>query len=355
MSATSSVSAEFHDDIVYPDVIPFVIVHLTTLAAFFTGVSWGMVALCIALYAVRMFAVTAGYHRYFSHRSYKTSRFFQFVLAFVAQSSSQKSVLWWASIHRHHHKHSDTVDDAHSPRQRGFVYSHVGWIFDPRHSEERVDPLPDFAKYPELRLLQKFEQMPSILLGVATFLVFGWQGLIVGFFWSTVLLYHGTFFINSLAHVHGNQRYVTGDDSRNNWWLAVITGGEGWHNNHHAYQRAARQGFRWYEVDFTFYALTVLSWMGVVWDLGEAPADVVRNERPLGRPMIEKIARQLASSFDIEHLKARLPHLPSIEELKVRALEKYAHTPSMDEICARARELIEQAVAAQPSLNVATA
>ena len=355
MSATSSASAEFHDDIIYPDTTPFVIVHLVCFAAIWTGVSWGMVGLCIALYAIRMFAVTAGYHRYFSHRSYKTSRFFQFVLAFLAQSSSQKSVLWWASIHRHHHKHSDAVEDSHSPRQRGFMYSHVGWIFDPRHNEDRVEPLPDFAKFPELRFLQKWEQLPSISLGVVVFLLFHWQGLIVGFFWSTVLLYHGTFFINSLAHVHGKQRYATGDDSRNNWWLAVITGGEGWHNNHHAYQRAARQGFRWYEVDFTFYALKALSWMGIVWELGEAPADVVRNERPLGRATIEKIARQLASSFDVEHLKARLPHLPTIEELRARAHEMFAHSPSMDDICNRARELIEQAVAGHPQLGVATA
>src|SRR5688500_16860860 len=202
-----------------------------------------------------MFAVTAGYHRYFSHRSFKTSRWFQFLLAWVAQSSAQKSVLWWAALHRHHHKHSDTDADVHSPRQRGFIYSHVGWIFDRKHQATDVEGIRDFASYPELRFLQRFELVPAVVLGVVTFVIAGWPGLVVGFFWSTVLLFHCTFFINSLAHVHGNQRYATGDDSRNNWWLAVITMGEGWHNNHHAYQRSTRQGFRWYEFDPTFYAL----------------------------------------------------------------------------------------------------
>ena len=348
MAAASSAHADFHDDIIYPDSVPFLLVHLACFAAIFTGITWTAVILGVSLYAIRMFAVTAGYHRYFSHRSFKTSRAFQFVLAFLAQSSTQKSVLWWASVHRHHHKHSDTVDDVHSPRMRGFWYSHFGWIFDPRYDADQVDPVPDLEKYPEIRFLQRHEQIPSVLLAGLTALIAGWPGLIIGFFWSTVVLYHCTFFINSLAHVHGSQRYVTGDDSRNNWWLAVITGGEGWHNNHHASQRACRQGFRWYEIDMTFYALTVLSWMRIVWDLGEAPADVVRNERPLGRAMIEKVARQLASSFDLEHLKARLPHphLPTMEELRARALQMYAHTPSLDDICARARELIEQAVAA---------
>jgi stearoyl-CoA desaturase (delta-9 desaturase) len=295
-----------------------------------------------------MFAVTAGYHRYFSHRSFKTSRAFQFVLALLAQSSTQKSVLWWAAIHRHHHRHSDTELDVHSPRHRGFWYSHFGWIFDKRHHQTTPDVTPDLAKYPELRFLANWEQLPSIALGVIVFRIWGWEGLVIGFVWSTVVLYHCTFFINSLAHVHGNQRYVTGDDSRNNWWLAVITLGEGWHNNHHAYQRSCRQGFRWYEVDFTYYALKALSWMRLVWDLGKPPKEVVLNVRPLGRATIEKVAHQLAASFDLEHIKARLPHLPTMDELRAKATQMMPHSPSLDEICARARELIAQWVEAHP-------
>ncbi len=344
MAAASSAESDFHDDIVYPDAIPFALVHLACVAAIWTGVTWKAVAIGVVLYVVRMFAVTAGYHRYFSHRSFRTSRWFQFVLAWLAQSSSQKSVLWWAAVHRHHHKHSDTEEDVHSPRQHGFLYAHFGWVFDRKYDTTEQNAITDFADHPELRFLQRFEQLPAVVLAVATFLLAGWPGLVVGFFWSTVLLYHCTFFINSLAHVHGSQRYVTGDDSRNNWWLAVITMGEGWHNNHHAYQRSARQGFRWYEVDATFYILTVLAWVGIVRELGAPPIEVVRNERPLGRATVERIARQLAASFDRAHLEARLAHLPTMDELRARARNMIPHTPSLDDICARARELIAQAV-----------
>ena len=346
MAAVSSAASDFHDDIVYPDAIPFALVHLACVAAIWTGVTWKAVAIGVVLYVVRMFAVTAGYHRYFSHRSFRTSRWFQFVLAWVAQSSSQKSVLWWAAVHRHHHKHSDTEEDVHSPRQHGFLYAHFGWVFDRKYDTTAKNAITDFADHPELRFLQRFEQLPAVVLAVTTFLLAGWPGLVVGFFWSTVVLYHCTFFINSLAHVHGSQRYVTGDDSRNNWWLAVITMGEGWHNNHHAYQRSARQGFRWYEVDATFYILTVLAWAGIVRDLGTPPVEVVRNERPLGRATVERIARQLAASFDRAHLEARLPHLPTMDELRTRARNMIPHTPSLDDICARARELIAQALRA---------
>jgi stearoyl-CoA desaturase (delta-9 desaturase) len=376
-------AAEFHDDIIYPNTAAFIFVHLAPLAAFWTGVTTTSVILCITLYVVRMFGVTAGYHRFFSHRSFKTSRFGQFLFAFLAMSSTQKSVLWWAAMHRHHHRHSDQEDDIHSPVHRSFFYSHVGWIFDKKHNETRLDEVPDLAKYPELRFLDKHQQIPSILLAILCFAIDGWAGLVIGFFLSTVFLYHGTFFINSLAHVHGKQRYVTGDDSRNNWWLAVITLGEGWHNNHHAYQRSTRQGFRWYEFDPTYYALKALSWTGFVWDLGEPPAEVVRNERRLGTAVLERVSRQLAEHFPqgrvaaqlahareslgthpkVVELRAKLaakqaraeeawnelqqhlphlPHLPTAAEIRARALQIYADSPSTDEIVARTRQMIAE-------------
>ncbi|HEX6909478.1 MAG TPA: acyl-CoA desaturase [Longimicrobium sp.] len=369
---------EFHDDIIYPHTIPFILVHLACLGALWTGVTVEALVVCAILYVVRMFGVTAGYHRYFSHRSFKTSRAGQFVLAWLAQSSAQRGALWWAAVHRHHHLHSDTEEDAHSPRHRGFVYSHVGWIFDRRHSETETEAVPDLARYPEMRWLDRVQLLPAVLLGVACWVFGGWGMLVVGFFWSTVLLYHGTFFINSLAHVHGTQRYVTGDDSRNNWWLALITLGEGWHNNHHAYQRSTRQGFRWYEVDPTYYALKAMSWVGLAWDLGEPPADVVANERKLGAKVVEKVARQLAASFpadriaaqaaavlasrpDFHELEARLraagaqaaavlarielPHVPTLDEVRRYAEHTLAQTPSLDQIAERARQLVMEAVA----------
>ncbi len=378
-----SSSAEFHDDIIYPNTAAFILVHLAPLAAFWTGVTTTSVILAVALYVVRMFGITAGYHRYFSHRSFKTSRLGQFLLAWLAMSSAQKSVLWWAALHRHHHRHSDQEDDVHSPLHRGFWYSHVGWIFDAKHDATRMEEVPDLARYPELRFLDRHQLLPAISLAITCFLLDGWAGLFIGFFLSTAVLYHGTFFINSLAHVHGSQRYVTGDTSRNNWWLAVITLGEGWHNNHHAYQRSTRQGFRWYEFDPTYYALKAMSWMRLVWDLGEPPAEVVRNERRVGAAVLERVARQLAERFHasapraqlahareafaahpkVVELRARLaagqtraeeawhelqqhlphlPHLPTAAELRARALQMYAESPSTDEIVARARQVIAE-------------
>jgi stearoyl-CoA desaturase (Delta-9 desaturase) len=366
-----------HDDIIYPGTIPFILVHLACVAAIWTGVTTTALMIGAVLYVVRMFGVTAGYHRYFSHRSFRTSRAGQLLLALVAQSSAQRGILWWAAKHRHHHRHSDSVEDVHSPRHHGFWYAHLGWIFRPQHKESDYSAVPDLARYPELRFLDRHQYLPAAVLAVGVWLVAGWPGLVVGFFWSTVAVYHGTFMINSLAHVYGRQRYVTGDDSRNNWWLALITLGEGWHNNHHAYQRSTRQGFRWWEIDPTFYVLKALSWVRIVWDLGAPPPDVVRNERPLGRPTIEKVARQLAASFPTERLaqqareswadshvladlaeRARtardqaqayvaqltLPSLPSLDELRARAEALGAHTPSMDEIVQRARELLAERV-----------
>jgi stearoyl-CoA desaturase (Delta-9 desaturase) len=296
----------FHDDIIYPATLPFILVHLSAFAAIWTGVTLQAVVVCVVLYWTRMWAVTAGYHRYFSHRSFKTSRAFQFVLAFLAQTSLQRGAIWWASIHRHHHKHSDTELDVHSPVHRSFLYSHVGWIFSNRDDTADYSTVQDLTRYPELRWLNRFHHAPGVLLGAVVWLLFGWTGLVVGFVWSTVLLYHGSFSINSLAHVHGKQRYATGDDSRNNWWLSIITMGEGWHNNHHAYQSSTRQGFRWYEFDPTYYVLKALSWVGLVWDLRTPPAEVVNNERRLGLRVVEQVAQQLAESFPVERMAAQV-------------------------------------------------
>ena len=276
--------ADAHSDIVYPSAIPFVLVHLACFAAIWTGVTWQSAVLCVALYWIRIFVIGAGYHRYFSHRAYATSRVFQFILAVVAQSTLQKSVLWWAAKHRHHHLHSDTEDDVHSPRHTGFLYSHMGWIFARRHDTFEMVKIADFARYPELMWLHKHERWPAYALAVLCFLIAGWPGLVVGFFWSTCLVFHGTFCINSLAHVKGSKRYVTGDDSRNNWLLAVFTMGEGWHNNHHACQSSVRQGFRWWEYDPTFYSAEA----AVVGRRGVGP------ENAAGRGAAQRAAARLA-------------------------------------------------------------
>lgn len=251
--------------------LPFAAIHLACLAVFFVEFRWAWVALALALYAVGMFFVTAGYHRYFSHRSYKTSRVFQFILAFMAMTSAQKGVLWWAAHHRHHHRFSDTEEDLHSPLKFGFWWSHVGWILSDKYNATEVDLIRDFYKYPELRWLNKYHLVPPVALAVTLFLLGGWGALVWGFFVRTVMLWHGSFTVNSLAHVFGRRRYPTTDTSRNSLLLALLTLGEGWHNNHHHYMAAARQGFFWWEIDVTYYGLKILSWFRIVWDLRDVP------------------------------------------------------------------------------------
>ncbi len=249
-------------------------VHVACFLAFFTGVSASDFALFAATLAVRTFAITAGYHRYFAHKSYQTSRWFQFVLAFLGATATQKGPLWWAGLHRRHHAYTDRDGDVHSPKD-GFWYSHQGWIFDPRWSDTPEDLIRDFAKFPELVWLNRWHVVPPILLGALCFAVGGLSGLVWGYFISTTVLWHSTYSVNSLAHRFGSRRYDTPDTSRNNLLVALLTFGEGWHNNHHHYMRSVRQGFFWWEIDVTYYALLGLERLGVVWDLRLPPASVV--------------------------------------------------------------------------------
>ncbi|MDX2055286.1 MAG: acyl-CoA desaturase [Polyangiaceae bacterium] len=257
--------------------IPFILVHILPFGAFFTGTKWQDWAVCVALYWLRMFGVTGFYHRYFSHRTFKTSRVMQFLMAFWAQTSSQRGAVWWAAEHRTHHKFSDLDGDPHDSR-RGFWYSHMGWIFD-YNGETDYRKVRDLAKYPELILLNKLWYVPPTVLGVVIYLTMGASGLFIAFGLSTVLLWHGTFTINSLSHMFGSQRFDAKDASRNNFWLALVTMGEGWHNNHHYYMTSTRQGFFWWEVDVTYYMLTMMSWLGLVWDLREPPAKVYADAK----------------------------------------------------------------------------
>ena len=334
------------DDILYPSALPFVFLHLACFAAFWTGVTTEAVVIGVSLYWLRMFAIGAGYHRYFSHRAYSTGRVFQFVLAFLAQTTAQKSVLWWAAKHRHHHLHSDTEEDVHSPRQRGFVFAHLGWIFARRHDQADLSKVRDLTRYPELAWLARFELVPAAILAAGTFLIGGWPGLVVGFCWSTVAVYHGTFCINSLAHVYGSNPYVTGDDSRNNWVLAFLTMGEGWHNNHHAYQASARQGFRWWEIDLTYYILAALSLLGIVWDLKAPPPAFLRGQQRLGSRVVQRAAADLAATFSPRRARSEdtSTALPSREEVRARASIMFGGTPSLDEIVERAHGTILGAV-----------
>ena len=238
-----------------------------------------------------MFAITAFYHRYFSHNAFRTSRAAQFVFALLGASAVQRGPLWWASHHRHHHVHADQHEDSHSALRHGLWRSHVGWFMSKAHFAPRSALVASLARYPELRFLDRWDALVPLLLcallygiGAAaeayapTLQTHGAQMVVWGFCISTVLLYHATFSINSLAHRYGARRYVTRDASRNNLWLALITFGEGWHNNHHHYPAAARQGFYWWEVDLTYYGVKLLEALGIVWDVRDVPR-AVRDAR----------------------------------------------------------------------------
>ena len=287
--AVAQATSEAEERIEWLRVIPFIGMHLACAGVIRVGVSWIALAVAAALYALRMFALTAFYHRYFSHKAFKTSRAVQFLFALIGATCVQRGPLWWAAHHRNHHRHADTEEDIHSPLLRGFWWSHMGWFLTPRGFRTDWESIPDLRRFPELRWLDRFDIAVPFALAVALFFLGRWlerahpglgtsgaQMLIWGFFVSTVVLFHATVTINSLAHRFGSRRFETGDNSRNNWLLALITFGEGWHNNHHRFPGAARQGFHWWEIDLTYYLLRALAACGLVWDLKPVPAGLRR-------------------------------------------------------------------------------
>jgi stearoyl-CoA desaturase (delta-9 desaturase) len=273
-------------------VVPFVAMHLACLGVLWVGVSATAIAVAAGLYAVRLFAITAFYHRYFSHRTFRASRPVQFAFALIGASCVQRGPLWWAAHHRHHHANADSPLDLHSPGVHGFWRSHVGWFLTRRAFGTDLSRVPDLARYPELRWLDRYDiavpvALALALYGLGAFLqhvapslgTSGMQLVVWGFFVSTIVLFHVTVTINSLAHRFGSRRFETRDDSRNNALLALLTFGEGWHNNHHFFPGTARQGFRWWEIDLTWYGLKLLASIGLVRDLKPVPAWVLARAR----------------------------------------------------------------------------
>ncbi|WP_298447170.1 acyl-CoA desaturase [uncultured Marinobacter sp.] len=273
-------------------VIPFLALHLACLLAFYTGVSAFAAGFALVFFWLRMFAITGFYHRYFAHKTFKTSRTAQFAFGVLGASAAQRGPLWWAAHHRHHHQHSDREQDLHSPHHGGFWWSHMGWFACDAGFITDEKRIRDWLKFPELKLLNRFD---ALVPAASAVLIFGlgealaaWapglgtnglQMLVCGFFISTVVLFHATVSINSLSHVWGKRRFETADDSRNNFWLALLTLGEGWHNNHHRWPQSVRQGFRWYEIDITWYGLWALSKLGIIWDLNPISRHIQEETR----------------------------------------------------------------------------
>lgn len=319
----------------------FLGIHIATpIVAWIAGFSWFGLILAVVLYYVRVFGITAGYHRYFSHRSYKMGRVTQFLMAFLAQTACQGGVLWWAAHHRQHHRYSDLPGDVHSPKLDGFWYAHMGWMLVEDTDDTNIEKVRDFAKYPEILWLEKYAILPPLLLAIALYAAWGATGLGWGFGVSTVALWHGTFCVNSLAHIMGRRVYETTDTSRNSALIATFTMGEGWHNNHHHYQRSAAQGWRWYEFDPTYWILKVMQFVGLASGVSRPPRHVIENtiarvserakelreglaQRAESLSVAVQSARETGAEERIRHL------LQSAEELRTELLalrdEKVAH------------------------------
>ena len=257
-------------------IIPFVLLQLSVLLAFTTYFSWTGLAVCAASFLVRMFAITGFYHRYFSHRTFRMGRAMQFAAAFLGATAAQKGALWWAAHHRRHHKSSDKEDDPHSARE-GFWHAHIAWFLYRENSAIDYSLIEDLGRFPELRWLEKIWFVPPLCLGVGLFLLGGWHWTAWGFFVSTFLVGNATYCVNSVMHCLGKQYFLTGDDSRNHWFMALLTLGEGWHNNHHRYQASARNGFYWYELDITYYILRLMNALGLVRDLTPVPRKILQE------------------------------------------------------------------------------
>lgn len=268
--------------------IPYLSLHVGCVAVFWVGWSWLAVSIAFFLYALRVFTLTGFYHRYFSHRSFKTWRIVQFAFGWIGCMAIQRGPLWWAAHHRYHHIHSDDPLDLHSPRQKGLFWSHMGWFLTPRAMPTNLRIIPDFAKYPELRWLDRWDIVPPLIMGAMLYLfgelvafgapesgVTGLQLFVWGFLISTIATYHVTYLVNSATHIIGSRRYQTKDDSKNSLIVALLTFGEGWHNNHHYYPNSTRQGFFWWEIDISYYVLCFMSALGLVWDLKAVPARIL--------------------------------------------------------------------------------
>lgn len=260
--------------------LPFVVFHLAVIPlAMWTGISWEGVAWCVGLYYFRMLFCCIGYHRYFSHRTFQISRVGQFILAFLAETTVQKGVLWWAAHHRRHHRFSDEPEDIHSAKQRGFWYSHVGWVLSDKWVDTDFARIKDFTRFPEIVWIDKHYWLPPSVLAAVLYFLGGWNAVVWGFVISTVVLWHGTFTINSLSHLIGRRRFETSDNSKNSLILAFVTCGEGWHNNHHRHQHSAAQGFYWWQIDIAYYVLKVASWFGLVKNVVKPTPEILAEGR----------------------------------------------------------------------------
>lgn len=331
--------------------------HAAVVVAFAGDAIARGIALAIALYVLRSTAVVIGYHRYFAHRSFKTSRVMQFVLAVGGSLGAERGVLWWADTHRYHHRHADTPRDIHSPHVQGFLYAHSGWFMDKRHRVTDLARVPDLARFPELVWINRLNYLPHLALAAALFFTFGWHGLLWGYCVSTVLVWHSTHVIQSTAHSAGTRRFPTSDESRNSFLLALLTLGEGWHNNHHYFPASARAGFHWWEIDPCYYLLRVMSALGLIWDLRQPPDHLRGGDEAAHFRFIAAFDGRLAElRGELEAIAGDTAPVPlrqmiadETDDFRLGMLERFVHGPralaaffiaKRDAIAARGEELV---------------
>ena len=268
-----------------PSIIQIIIfwtVQASAASVFLVPFSWSLVLLWAVSHFLRAIGLTLTFHRYLAHRAFQMNRGVRFVWAFIGTCAMQKGPIWWAGHHVNHHKFADREGDPHSPMVSGVYYAHIGWFLnDTKHDQlEPNNPvLRDFSKYWELAMLERFHFVPPIMLAVAMYLIGGAPWLVWGFCLPTMTLAHATFAINTVNHMFGSRRFDTIDESRNNAVTAIFAAGEGWHNNHHRFQRAARNGFYWWEFDPTWYVIRAMAAVGLAWDLQQVPERIYEEAR----------------------------------------------------------------------------
>ena len=268
--------------LIFISIIVFWTVQVSAVLAVLVPFSWAMAGLWAVSHFLRAIGLTLSFHRYFAHRTFQMNRAARFVWALIGTAAMQKGPLWWAGHHVNHHKFADREGDPHSPAITGFYHAHIGWFLnDARHDRlEATNPvLRDFSSAPEIVWLDRYHFVPPLALAVGLFLSGGLQWLVWGFCVPTVTLAHSTFAINTVNHMFGSRRFDTIDDSRNNVLTAFFAAGEGWHNNHHRYQRAARNGFFWWEFDPTWYVIKLMAAVGLAWDVQAVPARIYAEAR----------------------------------------------------------------------------
>ncbi|WP_443029105.1 acyl-CoA desaturase [Spirulina sp. CS-785/01] len=261
------------------NIVFMTLVHIGALFALLpSNFSWEAVGLMVFLHWVTGgLGITLGWHRLVSHRSFKTPKWLEYLLVFFGALSCQGGVIHWVGLHRMHHLHSDTDPDPHDS-SKGFWWSHMGWMLYRIPGEEDI---PRFTKDiwddPVYRFLQNNFVPVQIVLGLVLYAIGGWPFIIWGIFARLVLVFHCTWFVNSATHMFGYRTFESNDKSRNCWWVALVTYGEGWHNNHHAHQYSARHGLKWWEVDLTWMVIRSLQTIGLAKDVKLIPAKAMND------------------------------------------------------------------------------